>query len=156
MSTARKAKPIDPRLNGVIRSVMKLYTRLNVFVYRASSGRLMNRFPNGSPICLVAMTGARTGKRRIIPLIHIPHGDDVLLIASQGGMSTHPLWFHNLCAHPEVCITAGGRTRRMRARLAGSEEKARLWPTAVSVYPDFVAYQERTARDIPMFVCSPA
>lgn len=156
MTRGTSAKPIDPRLNGIIRGVMKLYTRLNVFVYRASSGRLMNRFPNGSPICLVTMTGNRTGKRRVIPLIFIPHGDDVLLVASQGGMSTHPVWFHNLRAHPEISVTAGGRTRRMRARLASSEEKARLWPAAVAAYPDFTVYQARTARDIPLFVCSPA
>ena len=150
------AKPIDPRLNGVIRAVMKLYTRLNVFVYRASAGRLMSRFPNGSPICLVTMTGARSGLRRTVPLIHIPHGEDVILVASQGGMSTDPLWFHNIRAHPEICITEGGRTRRMIARLTDDAEKAAIWPIAVAAYPDFVTYQARTARNIPVFVCSPA
>ena len=100
MGTTPAAKPIDPRLNGIIRAVMKLYTRLNVFVYRTSSGRLMNRFPNGSPICLVTMTGARSGRRRTIPLIYIPNGEDVVLVASQGGMSTHPLWFYNIRANP--------------------------------------------------------
>lgn len=149
------AKPIDPRMNGAIRAVMKLYTRLNVFVYRASSGRLMNRFPNGSPICLVTMTGAKTGKRRTIPLIHVPRGDDVILVASQGGMSTNPLWYYNIKANPEVAITADGRTRRMRARLADKAEKAAVWPGAVAVYPDFDDYQARTTRDIPVFVCSP-
>ena len=152
----RTVKPIDPRLNGVIRSVMKLYTRLNVFVYRASSGRLMSRFPNGSPICLVTMTGAKSGKRRTIPLIHIPHGEDVILIASQGGMSTHPLWFYNVRANPELSITANGQTRRMHARLASEEEKAAVWPVAVAVYPDFDDYQARTTRNIPVFICSPA
>ena len=151
----RAVKPIDPRLNGVIRSVMKLYTRLNVFVYRASSGRLMNRFPNGSPICLVTMTGAKSGKRRTIPLIHIPHGEDVVLVASQGGMSVNPLWFYNVRAHPDVSITANGQTRRMRARLATDAEKAAVWPVAVAVYPDFVDYQARTTRNIPVFICSP-
>lgn len=150
------AKPIDPRLNGLIRTVMKLYTRLNVFVYRASAGRLMNRFPNGSPICLVTMTGARSGRRRTVPLIHIPHGEDVILVASQGGMSTHPLWYHNIRAHPEVCITEGGRTRRMIARLVDDDGKAAVWPIAVAVYPDFTTYQARTERNIPVFVCSPA
>lgn len=153
---SHRVKPIDPRLNGIIRSVMKLYARLNVFVYRASSGRLMSRFPDGSPICLVTMTGARSGKRRVVPLIFVPHGEDVLLVASQGGMSMHPAWFHNLIANPSVCITADGRTRRMQARLASHEEKAALWSVAVAIYPDFARYQARTERDIPLFVCSPA
>jgi len=148
-------KPIDPRLNGIIRTVMKLYTRLNVFVYRTSSGRLMSRFPNGAPICLVTMTGARSGRRRTIPLIHVPHGDQVILVASQGGMSTHPLWFHNVRANPEVCITVQGRTRRMHAHLASDTEKAMVWPVAVAAYPDFAAYQARTDRNIPVFICDP-
>ncbi len=149
-------KPIDPRLNGIIRAVMKLYTRLNVFVYRTSSGRLMSRFSNGAPICLVSMTGAHSGRRRTIPLIHVPHGENVILVASQGGMSTHPLWFHNVRANPEVSITAGGRTRRMHAHLARDAEKALVWPVAVAAYPSFAHYQARTERNIPMFICSPA
>jgi hypothetical protein len=92
----------------VFRLFMKLFTRINVFVYRASHGRLMNR-AFGSPICLVTMTG----------------------------------------------ITAGGLTRRMRARRASDDEKAALWPVAVAVYADFEQYQKRTERNIPMLICSP-
>ena len=155
MSPKQPVKPIDPRLNGLIRAVMKVYTRINVWVYRASGGRLMNRFPNGSPICLVTMTGRRSGRRRTIPLIHVPRGDDVILIASQGGMSTHPLWFYNISANPEVTISADGCTRRLRARRVDDAEKSALWPVAVAVYPDFDDYQARTERNIPVFVCSP-
>ena len=155
MNTQQRPRPIDPRFNGVIRAFMKLYTRLNVAVYRASNGRLMNRFPNGSPICLVTMTGRRSGRKRTVPLIYIPSGDDVILIASQAGMSTHPVWFHNISANPEVGITAGGHTRRLRARRASNAEKAALWPVAVAVYPDFEQYQARTERNIPVLICSP-
>jgi deazaflavin-dependent oxidoreductase (nitroreductase family) len=153
--TQKPVKPIPPQWNGAIRAVMKLFTRLNVAVYRASNGRLMNRFGNGAPICLVSMTGALTGRTRTIPLIYIPHGDDVILVASQGGMSEHPLWYHNLKAHPAIEVTAEGRTRRMIARQASDAEKAAVWPVAVAVYPDFVDYQARTERNIPVFICSP-
>jgi deazaflavin-dependent oxidoreductase (nitroreductase family) len=155
MKADTQPKPIDPRYNGLIRFFMKIYTRVNVAVYRASGGRLMNRFPNGSPICLVTMTGRRSGRRRTIPLIHVPHGEDVILIASQGGMSSHPLWFWNISANPEVSVTADGVTRRMRARRVDDAEKAALWPVALAVYPDFDEYQARTERNIPVFVCSP-
>lgn len=154
-AAGKPVRPIDPRLNGLIRTMMKLYTRLNVFVYRMSSGRLMNRFPNGSPICLVTMTGAKTGHKRTIPLIYIPHGEEVILVASQGGMSTHPLWFYNIRKNPGIAITADGRTRRMRAHLADDAGKAAVWPVAVAAYPDFVDYQSRTTRNIPVFVCTP-
>jgi deazaflavin-dependent oxidoreductase (nitroreductase family) len=115
----------------------------------------MSRFPNGAPICLVTMTGRRTGKKRTIPLIHVPHGNEVILIASQGGMSPSPLWFHNLSANPDITISADGGTRRMRARRVDDAEKAALWPSAVAVYPDFDDYQARTERNIPVFLCSP-
>jgi len=149
-------KPIPERMNGLIRVVMKAYTRLNVWVYRASNGRLMNKFPNGSPICLVTMTGRRSGRKRTIPLIHVADGDDVILVASQGGMSSNPLWYYNLTANPSVGVTADGITRSMIARLASDQEKAAVWPLAVSVYPDFNDYQARTERNIPVFICSPA
>jgi F420H(2)-dependent quinone reductase len=149
-------KPIPESMNGLIRVFMKAYTRLNVWVYRASNGRLMNKFPNGSPICLVTMTGRRSGRKRTIPLIHVPDGDKVILVASQGGMSINPLWYHNIKANPLVGITADGVTRSMVAHLANDEEKAAVWPVAVAVYPDFNEYQARTERNIPVFICSPA
>lgn len=155
MNEPRAAKPIPERLNGAIRLLMKAYTRINVAVYRASNGRLMNRFPNGSPICLVTMSGRLSGRRRTIPLIYVPDGERVILIASQGGMSTHPLWYHNLKANPQTGITAGGVTRRMIAREARGREKAAAWRVAVQVYPDFDDYQARTTREIPLFICEP-
>ena len=156
MNGARQARPIPERLNGVIRAVMKTYTRVNVAVYRASNGRLMNRFPNGAPLCLVTMTGRRSGRKRAIALIHVPHGENVLLVASQGGMSTHPQWYYNLKANPEVGVTVEGITRRMIAREASARERAALWRVAEKVYPAFAAYQARTARRIPLFICEPA
>ena len=155
MNEAKPVKPIPERWNGMIRLVMKAYTRLNVAVYRASNGRLMNRFPNGSPVCLVTMTGHRSGQRRTIPLIYVPDGDRVILIASQGGMSTHPLWYYNLKSNPRVGITADGITRRMSAHEAQGQEKAAAWRVAVRVYPDFADYQARTTREIPVFICEP-
>jgi F420H(2)-dependent quinone reductase len=156
MNATRHAVPIPERLNGVIRAVMKAYTRVNVAMYRASDGRLMNRFPNGAPLCLVTMTGRTSRRKRAIPLIHVPQGENVLLVASHGGMSTHPQWYYNLTANPVVGVTADGITRRMIAREAGARERAALWPVAVKVCPDFDDCQARTARRIPLFICEPA
>lgn len=153
--TARTVKPIPEKYNGLIHGAMRVLARLNVFVYRASNGRLMNRFPDGTPICLVTMTGRKTGNKRTIPLIHVPDGEQVILIASQGGLSRNPSWYYNIAANPELGITAKGLTRRMIARQANAEEKTRVWPIAVGVYPDFDDYQARTRRNIPVFVCSP-
>lgn len=107
----------------------------------------------GDPTCLVTMTGARSGRSRTIPLVGIPHGEDVILVASQGGAPTHPAWYYNLVAEPEIIVQSGGRRRRLRARLVTGEERARLWPACVEHYAGYEEYQRRTTREIPVFLC---
>lgn len=148
-------RPIPAGWVPFIRLLMKWFGALNVLVYRLSRGRLMGTFPGGSPICLVTMTGAKSGKRRVTPLIYVAHGDAVILVASQGGMEKNPLWYHNLKAHPDIEINFRGNVRTLRARQVSPEEKQRLWPIAVAVYAPFQEYQDRTKRDIPVFLCEP-
>lgn len=136
------------------RWLLKAMTRLNVFVYTISGGRVMNKLA-GDPICLVTMTGAKSGRSRTIPLMYVPHGDNVLLVASQAGAPTHPLWYHNLVAYPDIEIQEGGRKRAMRARIADAEEKAIVWPICVQRYAPYEDYRHRTTREIPVFICEP-
>ncbi|MEM7002814.1 MAG: nitroreductase family deazaflavin-dependent oxidoreductase [Pseudomonadota bacterium] len=133
------------------RWVLKLFTRINVLVYKLSGGRLMNTL-SGMPICLVEMTGARSGKQKTIPLMYVPHEKGILLVASQGGSPKHPVWYHNLQANPAVRITQGGTTQALTVRQVDAAEKAELWPTCVHHYPPYQDYQDRTDRDIPVFV----
>ena len=134
------------------RWILKAFTRLNVWVYRISNGRLMNRF-SGMPIVLVKMKGARSGKSRTIPLMYVPHEKGVILVASMGGAPKNPVWYHNLVKYPQVEITEGGQTRKLNARQVSDEEKAELWPTCVKHYPTYDQYQSRTDRNIPVFLC---
>lgn len=148
--------PIPPKIVPFVRSFMKYASRFNVWLYQKTDGRFGGKFViGGAPVCLLTMTGRKSGLRLTTPLIHIPHGDDVLLVASQGGLDSHPLWYKNLVANPEVEINAFGNVRAMLARQANAAEKAALWPTIVSVHPDFDEYQARTDRDIPVMICSP-
>ena len=134
------------------RWVLKLYTRLNVLIYRLSGGRLMQRL-EGVPICLVTMQGARTGKARTIALMYVPVEEAVVLVASQGGAPKNPLWYYNLKAYPSVTIEQGGRRRALMAREVGGDERDRLWELAVAQYPAYDDYQARTDREIPVFIC---
>ena len=136
------------------RWLLKAFTRINVWVYRLSGGRLMNKL-GGDPICLVAMTGASSGRRRVVPLMYVPCGDSVALVASQGGAPRHPVWYYNLKAYPDIVIEQGGRRRQMRAREVDGEEKARVWPVCVQHYAPYADYQKRTVRQIPVFLCEP-
>ena len=146
---------IPIKYEKLVRTATRLYGTLNAAVYKLSGGRLMNKGPASKPICLVTITGRKTGKKRDIPLMHVPHGEQKILVASLGGISKNPVWYYNLKATPEVTITADGMTRAYRAREVGPDEKAKLWPILVDAYPPYDEYQARTDRDIPVFVCDP-
>jgi deazaflavin-dependent oxidoreductase (nitroreductase family) len=134
--------------------VMKLFTRLHVLLNRLSGGRAFNRLA-GDEVCFVTMTGAKSGRRITIPLMYVPHGQGVLLVASQGGAPKNPVWYHNLVAHPDIEVRHRTQTMKLRARLARPEEKPSLWPVCDAHYAPYAEYRTRTTRDIPIFVCEP-
>ncbi|MBQ76489.1 MAG: nitroreductase family deazaflavin-dependent oxidoreductase [Gammaproteobacteria bacterium] len=134
------------------RWLLKAYTHVNVWVYKLSGGRMMNTLA-GMPIVLIKMTRARSGTPTTIPLMYVPHKDGVVLVASQGGAPKNPGWYYSLTKNPEVEVTQGGKTQKLRARRVSDEEKAELWPTCVKHYPPFQQYQNRTERNIPVFLC---
>jgi deazaflavin-dependent oxidoreductase (nitroreductase family) len=105
-------------------------------------------------VCLVTTTGKRSGQLRTVALLYLADGDDIVLVASKGGMSHHPAWYHNMLAHPEVAVQIGTVTRPMRARRASDAEKAALWPKLVAMYRDYDDYQARTTRNIPVMILS--
>jgi len=70
-------------------------------------------------------------------------------------MDHHPLWYRNLVANPEVEVQIGTRVQPGRARTASDAEKVALWPKLVAMYPDYAAYQARTARSIPVVIIDP-
>jgi deazaflavin-dependent oxidoreductase (nitroreductase family) len=123
---------------------------------RWSNGRLS--ISVGQPVALLEVVGAKSGEIRHTPLVFATDGDDVIFIASRGGDTRHPGWFHNVRANPDVKLYApGGRTGRYRARIAEGEERERAWRRAVRVYPGYDTYQERAGdRRIPVVVLSPA
>jgi deazaflavin-dependent oxidoreductase (nitroreductase family) len=135
--------------------VIRAMSALNTWAYRATGGRLGGRFLRGAPVLLLTTTGARTGQRRTAPLLYLRDGDRLVVVASKGGMSKHPLWYRNLLAHPEVEVEVGRERRTMVARTAGPEERAALWPRLVAMYRAYADYQARTPREIPVVVLEP-
>ena len=147
-------KPLPRKYSGLIRLFIRTFTRINVWVYKLSRGRLLNKFPGGFDVCIVTTVGAKSGRRREIALIHLPYGKDKLLVASQGGADTHPSWYYNVKAHPAIEIQFHAEKHAYRARQVSDDEKRALWPHLVSIYPDFDEYQARTDRNIPVFRCA--
>ncbi|MDG2002577.1 MAG: nitroreductase family deazaflavin-dependent oxidoreductase [Novosphingobium sp.] len=136
------------------RWLLRTITRVHVFLNRLVGGRAFNTL-GGDEVCFVTMIGAKSGRTLIVPLMYVPHGDGVLLVASQGGAPKNPVWYNNLVAHPDIEVRHHTRRMQLRARLAEPEEKPALWPVCDSHYAPFVDYRARTSRDIPIFVCEP-
>lgn len=156
-----KAKPkgLDrPSTTKVIKTMSNLHTRL----YRVTGGRLGKNWRIGAaarravPVCLLTTTGRKSGRPRTVPLCYLRDGDAVIVVASQGGLPANPQWFFNVRANPAVQVEIGKRRGDYRARVAGPDERARLWPRLVELYPDYASYQSWTDREIPVVICEPA
>ena len=110
----------------------------------------------GLPVVIVTNRGARSGKVRKTPLMRVEYNGSYAAVASQGGAPTHPYWYYNLRADPHVEVQDGPRKQEMTARELTGDERARWWERAVAAYPPYAEYQERTTRQIPVFVLEPA
>lgn len=130
-------------------------SNVHALVYRATRGRIGQRFRDSPPILLLEHTGARSGVRRHTPLAYVRDGESLVVVASKGGYPRHPAWFHNLRAHPDVTVRVGARRIAVRAHVADPAERARLWPRAIEVYPGYAHYAQRTTREIPLVVLEP-
>jgi deazaflavin-dependent oxidoreductase (nitroreductase family) len=151
-TTARPWTPLEERIGSV---VVKVMSALNVIAYRMTGGRIGGTFLRGAPVCLVTVIGKKSGEPHTIPLLYLRDGDDVVVVASKGGMSKHPVWYWNLVANPNCEVEMDGRHHSMLARRVSTEEKAALWPRLCEMYPDYAGYQARTTRDIPVLRLSP-
>jgi deazaflavin-dependent oxidoreductase (nitroreductase family) len=129
----------------------------HTFLYRRTGGRLGTRVPGGhGRMLLLDHVGAKSGTLRTSPLLYVSDGDDLVMVASKGGFPKNPAWFHNLRANPLTYVQVGDERRRVRARVASSAERARLWDLAVAVWPGYEDYRARTEREIPLVVLEPA
>jgi deazaflavin-dependent oxidoreductase (nitroreductase family) len=105
---------------------------------------------------LLETVGARSGEPRETPLLYVPDGDRVMLIASNGGNPRHPGWYHNLRARPEVTALIGGRRVRYAVREAEGDGREALWKQAAAVYTGYEVYRERVGeRQIPVVLLTP-
>lgn len=153
---AKTPRPFSKTEVAIANPIIKLMSRANTWIYRATGGRVGGTFRHGAPVMLVTTTGRKSGKRFTTPLLYIRDGERVVTVASKGGMDHHPLWYRNMIADPAVEVQIGTTTSPMRASTASAAEKAQLWPQLVAVYPDYADYQARTTRDIPVVILSPA
>ncbi|HLY27969.1 MAG TPA: nitroreductase family deazaflavin-dependent oxidoreductase [Aggregatilineales bacterium] len=109
-----------------------------------------NRMP--MPLVILTTTGAKSGKSHATPVRIFMDGDKPYVIASKGGAPSHPDWYRNLVAYPEVTVELGKETFKAKAVVASGKERDRLFKQAVAEAPGFGEYQANTTREIPVVV----
>ncbi len=128
------------------------FNRLLIADLRANGGRATSGPFVGRPVLILTTIGARTGRLRETPLAYTRSGDDHVVIASKGGAPTNPAWYHNLVANPGVIVEVLGERFKARARVAGGEERERLYRAHAKRLPAFAEYERLTTRSIPVIV----
>lgn len=137
--------------------LFRLMNQLHRVVVALTGGRLGWK-ALGMPVLELTTTGRRSGHERTTMLTSpYQEGSMLVIVASRGGDDRHPAWFLNLRDNPEVTVrVGGGPSRRMRAEVAGPEERARLWPRITADHRNYAGYQKRTNREIPVVLLRPS
>jgi deazaflavin-dependent oxidoreductase (nitroreductase family) len=127
------------------------YNRQLIEEFRANRGKSGGPM-EGRPLLLLTTTGAKSGQLRTTPMMYIPDGDRLLVIASNAGAPVHPDWYRNLVAYPEVTVEVGKEIFEAIATVTEGPERQRLWTRVVELYPFFADHQAKVTRQIPVIV----
>jgi deazaflavin-dependent oxidoreductase (nitroreductase family) len=138
--------PVDPA-SGWVADHVRLYTQ--------SNGAQGHMWREGVPTLLLTTRGRKSGQARRTALIYAKDGDNYVVMASYGGSPTHPDWYLNIEADPEVVLQVGAARLRARAARDTPESRAHLWGLMTAVWPDYDAYSTKTHREIPVVVLTP-
>lgn len=121
--------------------------------YEASGGAEANTLlDTGMPIIVMTTIGHKSGKVRKVPLMRVEHNGEYAIVASKGGAPAHPGWYHNLVANPAIKMQDGPAPFDTEVRIVTGDERAAWWERSVAAYPPYADYQEKTDREIPVFV----
>jgi deazaflavin-dependent oxidoreductase (nitroreductase family) len=128
------------------------FNRQIIEEYRAKEGKVGGMFEEMSMLILHT-TGRKSGKERLNPLAYLPLDEGWAIFASKTGAPTHPDWYHNIVADPDVTIELGSETHDVRARVAEGDERERIWSAQKTNSPGFAEYEEKArGREIPVVV----
>lgn len=150
------AKQIE-RLNASSTgTAIKWMSKAQTWLFKKTGGKLGNKFLKGSEVGILTTIGRKTGEPRDSPLLFLQEGDRIVLVASQGGRATNPMWYLNLKANPKITFQTKAGTYALTARDATDAEREEYWPKLDAMYADFQNYRSYTDRKIPIVICDPA
>ncbi len=128
------------------------YNRALIDEFRANGGKVTGMFA-GAPLVVLHTTGAKSRQERLTPIVYTrDEQGNVVVIASKGGAPTHPDWYRNLVANPQVTVELPDETYSARARVTTGEERRRLFDAQAALMPNFKEYEKATTREIPVVV----
>lgn len=145
----------------MVSTAIKYMAKINTWAYRRTGGRIGGKWRVGAgfrkpvPTLLLEHVGRKSGKQFVAPLLYLRDGENIVIVASQGGLPKNPQWYHNLLARPDTTVQIGRERLPVHARLTDDAERERLWPRLVELYADFDTYQSWTERRIPIFILEP-
>ena len=145
-------KPTTSKQAGsVVRNLQRLFMKGHVSLFRLTGGKV----GGGEHQLILTTTGRKSGVERDTPLFFFTDADRYIVIASNGGAPKHPVWSLNLQGNPQAKIQVGPRVIPVTAQQADAEERKRLWAIISEKYKNFVAYQKRAPREIPVVILTP-
>lgn len=135
---------------------IKWMSRAQTWLFKKSNGRFGDKFLRGSEVGILTTTGRKSGEPRDVPLLFLQEEQRIVLVASQGGRDTHPMWYLNIKADAKVAFQTKRETLSLIAREATDDERDHYWPKLDAMYPDYANYRSYTTRKIPIIICDPA
>jgi deazaflavin-dependent oxidoreductase (nitroreductase family) len=144
------------RRTATTRTMAKFYgviqEPIDRLVYRLSGGATTaSSWLAGVEITMLTTTGAKSGCPRTLPVLALPDGEDMILIASNFGRTRNPSWYHNLRANPRAAIVVDGVSREVVARELNGPERERAYRRGEEIFPGFTRYRSWAAnRAIPV------
>lgn len=118
--------------------------------FRANGGRVGGPY-EGAPLILVHHVGAKTGTKRVSPVMYFPQEDGrMVIVASHQGAPENPAWYHNLKANPRTDVEAGAETFPVMVNEITGEERDAVWAGILAMVPSLAEFQKMTTRTIPL------
>jgi deazaflavin-dependent oxidoreductase (nitroreductase family) len=133
---------------------MSDFNRKVIDEFRANEGKVGGPF-EGAPVLLLTSTGAKSGEQRTTPVVYQQDGERMVIFASKAGAPENPAWFHNLRANPTATVEVGPDTVEVEAVVTDGDERERLFSKQKQLMPQFVDYEQKTARQIPVVALQP-
>jgi deazaflavin-dependent oxidoreductase (nitroreductase family) len=143
-----------PSTSKISKAFQRFFMRQHVFFYRLSGGRFGGSAPDRSFLILTT-TGRKSGQERPTPLFYFPDGDRFIVIASNWGSTSHPVWWLNLQTHPQAKVQIQKKVIPVIGREADPTERKRLWAIVTTEHKEFADYQKKIEREIPVVILTP-